>query len=251
MAAIATAALAGPAQAQQTEGLIPEGHWTDEQVTEMLALIDATEQALPAKFPVEATYEELEAALGPMGYFEFGVPAPGGYDHWINGGWLVDEHLVNPEFPESLVYQIGDDGLWHLVSAMFMLSPDIDHDEIPGDIAWLPGWHGHPELCTWPDGTFAGLTDPENPSCPPGSSQASTPLMMHVWIVDNACNHRFGGIGVGGLHCDVDHHDDGMDDGHDDGMDDGHDDGMDDGADRPAPPARPAQPVVATPTFTG
>jgi hypothetical protein len=31
------------------------------------------------------------------------------------------------------------------------------------------------------------------------------PPMMHVWIVDNACGHRFGGVGVGGLNCDVSH----------------------------------------------
>jgi hypothetical protein len=31
------------------------------------------------------------------------------------------------------------------------------------------------------------------------------PPMMHVWIVDNACGHRFGGVGVGGLDCDVSH----------------------------------------------
>jgi hypothetical protein len=28
---------------------------------------------------------------------------------------------------------------------------------------------------------------------------------MHVWIVDNACGHRFAGAGVGGLDCDVSH----------------------------------------------
>jgi hypothetical protein len=260
---LVTAALAGPASAQDAgDGLIPEGDWTDEQVADLLALIDETEETLPALFPVAASYEELQAELGPLGYFNFGVTAPGGYDHWINAGWLVDDHVVDPEFPESLVYQIGDDGLWHLVSAMFMLSPDIDVDEIPEDIAWLPGWHGHPELCVTSAGTFAGVTDPDNPSCPPGTSQATTPVMMHVWIVDNACNHRFGGIGVQGLHCDVgddmdDDHGDDMDDDHDDDMDDDmdddhgddmDDDDMDDGE---APAAPPARPVVATPTFTG
>jgi hypothetical protein len=251
---IATAALAAPASAQDAgAGLIPEGDWTDEQVAELLALIDETEETLPALFPVTASFEELQTVLEPLGYFNFGVTAPGGYDHWINGGWLVDDHVVDPEFPESLVYQIGDDGLWHLVSAMFMLSPGVEVEDIPEDIAWLPGWHGHPELCVTPAGTFAGVTDPDNPSCPPGSNQATTPVMMHVWIVDNACNHRFGGIGVQGLHCDVGHDDD-MGDDHGDTGDD-HDDDVDDhddmDGDGMAPTAPPARPVVATPTFTG
>ncbi len=258
------AALAGPAGAQDAgEGLIPEGDWTNAQVAELLALIDATEAALPAKFPTAATRAELDTALGDMGYYNFGVTAPGGYDHWINPGWLFDEHLIDPEFPESLVYELGDDDKWHLVSAMFMLDPAIGMDDIPEDIAWLPGWHGHPELCTHPNGTFGGITDPESPSCPPGTSQATTPVMMHVWIVDNACEHRFGGVGVGGLHCDHTGHDDpghddpGHDDpGHDDpGHDDpGHDDPIDPSSD-PAtggtPVAPGAVPVVVTPTYTG
>jgi hypothetical protein len=246
LAAIAALVFANPAAGQEQEGLIPEGDWTEDQIQFMLDLIDETERVLPERFPTVATYEELEAALIPMGFFEFGVSAPGGYDHWINPGWLFDDHLIDPEFSESLVYQEQADGTWRLVSAMFMLEPDIDMDSIPEDIAWLPGWHGHPELCVAGDGTFAGVTDPENPDCPEGTSQAETPLMMHVWIEDNECNHRFGGVGVGGLHCEHEGHAAGMDDGSMDGMD-----GMDDGSDSEPPQAQPAQPIVAEPSFTG
>jgi hypothetical protein len=100
------------------------------------------------------------------------------------------------------------------------------------------------------DGTFAGETDPESPSCPPGTSQATTPLMTHVWIVDNACGHRFGGVGVEGQHC---------------AHDMGH--GDDPTTTRgmvmtwatmaacrhrsPSPAAPPTQPVADQPTFTG
>lgn len=148
------------------------------------------------------------------------------------------------------MYQIHQDGMWHLVSAMFMLDPAIDMDSIPQDIAWLPGWHGHPDLCVDDtDGTFRGLTDPEMPSCPAGSHSAATPLMMHVWIVDNACGHRFGGIGVEGLHCDVGIHE-GGEHGHDPGgihdPGDTHDDGHD-----MVPVAPPASPVTGDPNFTG
>jgi hypothetical protein len=263
---------AGPASADEHEGLVPEGDWTDDQIAYMLDKIEETEQVLPATFPELATYEELEAELGALGFFEFGATAPGGYDHWINPSWFFDDHLIDPEFAESLVYQVQPDGRWKLVSAMFMLDPAIDMSEIPEDIAWLPGWHGHPELCVnadGPIGTFAGITDPDNPDCPAGTRQATTPVMMHVWIVDNACNHRFGGIGVSGLHCEHGGHGDG---GHDDGGhgDGGHDDGGhgdggheegdghepgDDGAgDHEVVielEAQPAVPVVAEPSFTG
>lgn len=251
------AALTAPAAAQQHhEGLIPDGDWTDDQITYMLDKIEETERVLPATFPALATYEELEAELGALGFSEFGATAPGGYDHWINPGWFFDDHLIEPEFAESLVYQLEADGRWRLVSAMFMLDPAIGLSEIPGDIAWLPGWHGHPELCVEDDGSgtgsFAGITDPENPTCPEGTRQATTPVMMHVWIVDNDCNHRFGGIGVSGLHCEHSSH--GGDHG-DAGMHQGGHDGMGDGADAgvqlQAREGQAAEPIVAEPAFTG
>jgi hypothetical protein len=248
---LAATSFAGQAGAQTAgDGLIPEGDWTEAQVTYLVDLIHRTEATLPAKFPTVATGDELADVLGGMGYHNFGATAPGGYDHWINNGWLFAEHLVDPEFPEALVYQIHQDGMWHLVSAMFMLDPAIDMDSIPEDIAWLPGWHGHPELCVDDeDGTFRGLTDPEMPSCPAGSHSAATPLMMHVWIVDNACGHRFGGIGVDGLHCDVGMHE-GGDHGHDPGVSQNPGGTHDDGHDM-MPVAPPASPVTGDPNFTG
>jgi hypothetical protein len=86
---------------------------------------------------------------------------------------------------------------------MFFLPSRYDLTNIPEEYAWLPGWHAHPELCVWPDGTFAGLANGDG-SCSAGAP-SDMPPMMHVWIVDNACGHRFGGVGVGGLDCDVSH----------------------------------------------
>jgi hypothetical protein len=261
LALVAATSFAGRAEAQTPgDGLIPPGDWTDAQVADLLDLIHRTEAALPAKFPTVASFDQLSDVLGGMGYHNFGATAPGGYDHWINNGWLFDDHLVDPDFPEALVYQIQDDGQWHLVSAMFMLDPAIDMDHIPEDIAWLPGWHGHPELCVDDQGGgFRGITDPDMPSCPAGSHSAATPLMMHVWIVDNECGHRFGGVGIEGLHCDVDmggDHDHmppdtGGDHDHmppDTGGDHDH---MSDGGGPMAPVAPAATPVAGEPTFTG
>lgn len=216
----ATIAVAGPAAATpgDHDGLVPTEYadgtpidYSPEQVDELLGLIDVTELALRAKFPETfASVAEANAALAEIGYSNFGVPAPGGYWHFINGLLVVDGEYVVPEHPESLVYQ-EEGGTLTLVSAMYISGVDEDVADLPEDIRWYPGWHGHPELCTNDTvGGFAGVTDPESPNCPPGSSQATTPVMFHVWIVDNGiCDHRFGGIGVTGAHCEIHRSDDG------------------------------------------
>lgn len=242
----------GPVSAQDyPSGLIPEGDWTEDQIQFMLDKIDETHTVLPDRFPEVATYEDLETELGALGFHNFGATAPGGYDHWINQDWLNDDHVINPEYAESLVYQQLDDGTWKLVSAMYMLSFDIGMDDIPEDIAFLPGWHVHPELCVDPaDGTFAGVTDPENPDCPEGTIQSLGSPMMHIWLEDPGCGHLFGGVGVGGLHCEHgDHGDHGE---HGDDHDGGHDHGDDHGDDHDhgdGPPPAPA--VPGSPNFTG
>ncbi len=186
------------------DGEVPHGEWTQDQIDTMLALIDEAEAVLPATYPMVATYEDLAATLGAMGYHDFGILAPGGYAHWINNA-LLDGDTLHPSQVESLVYQYdATDSTYRLVSAMYMLGWDYDAASIPTDIAWLPGWHAHGDLCATPDLVFSGFAPCSGSSVP----LERTP-MMHVWIVDNACDHRFGGVDQSGLHCDVMHHDPG------------------------------------------
>ena len=131
------------------EGKIPPGDWTQAQIDELLQLIADTEAVLPATFPDGVTYDELMDVLGPMGFHDFGIAAPGGYYHFINTGWL-DGSTLDPSHPESLVYQaeypevvwpeteeewedfVYPEPTMHLVSAMFMLGPDVTVDESRG-----------------------------------------------------------------------------------------------------------------------
>ena len=185
------------------DGMLPPGEWTDEQEAFLHDLIARTEAALPA-------YSD-PATLTELGFQNFGVTAPGGWDHWTNQAWLDDEHILDPEYPESLVFRHTPDGGYVLEAAMFFLTTEHDMSNIPAELAWLPGWHSHPELCVDENGLFTGLVNGDG-TCSSGSP-SEMPPMMHVWIVDNACDHRFGGVGVGGLDCDVSHdHEDPPDD---------------------------------------
>lgn len=155
----------------------------------MLNMIDWTEQALPS-FSDEDGKLDTEQ-LTALGFHDFGVTVSG-WSHWINREWLDDEHTLNPNYPESLVFRNTAEG-WVLEAAMFFLTTEDTMNTIPEEIAWLPGWHAHPELCWDENLRFSSCSTGEQITIP----------MMHIWITDPGCNHRFGGVGVGGLHCDV------------------------------------------------
>lgn len=177
-----------PASAQEDpDGLLPEGDWSSAQAQFMRDLVAETEEELP-RFSNNGVLDR--AMLEDMGFRRFIATAPGSYDHWTNEDWIDDEHILNPEYPESLVFRNTGAGGWVLEAAMYYVPREYSLDNIPGDVSWLPGWHNHPEL---------GISTP----------------MMHVWITDNRCGHRFAGIGVLGLNCNVY----GDPDGHDPGSD--------------------------------
>jgi hypothetical protein len=236
-----------PGEPVPIPGSLPPGDWTAEQQAAMLDLIARTEAVLP-QFADSTTLEAL-------GFYNFGISAPGGYDHWINPGWFDDGHLLDPNFPESLVFQYTADG-YELVAAMFFMPTGTTMDNIPEGYAWWPGFHSHPELCVNDEGKFASLANSDG-TCPSGHPN-HFPVMMHTWIVDTECGHRFGGVDTFGLHCDVHGHPGGHPPGHDPVHDPGHDPGHQPGGDPGPDPGHdhgqdppPAPPVHVHPTFTG
>jgi hypothetical protein len=48
-----------------------------------------------------------------------------GHEHYIQWDWIDDDVWLDPNFPESLVFEPQPDGSKQLVSAMFML-PSVD-----------------------------------------------------------------------------------------------------------------------------
>jgi hypothetical protein len=197
---LSAATLARPAAGQEHDGplpnpapgILPPGHWTPEQVDFAIALVRRNEQELPEKF---GDVSKLPA----LGYTNFGLTAPGGYDHWglpYKPGDPDDGHVFDPKYPESVVFQHMPDGSQRLVAAMYMVLTMAD---IPPDYAWLPGWHTHTgQFCIDDNGRAVG--SPVNGVCATGHEL--TAPMTHVWIVDPpGCGHRFAGIGIGGVEC--------------------------------------------------
>jgi hypothetical protein len=111
-----------------------------------------------------------------------------GYEHYVNRDYINDDKILDPDYPESLVYQVVD-GEKTLVAAMYMLPDGETLDTVPDVGGPLTQWHIHNNLCYTPDPvapTVAGLTDAEG-NCREGLVKGNENPMIHVWIVPHEC----------------------------------------------------------------
>ncbi len=124
-----------------------------------------------------------------------------GVEHYINWELINDDDFLNPDMPESLVYDVsGGGGSKKLVSAMFMLPDSVGLTEVPDIGGPLMQWHIHDNLC-FSQGdhpTVAGVTT-ASAGCPEGLSKFKPAPMIHVWITKHPCGPfaALEGIGAG------------------------------------------------------
>jgi hypothetical protein len=151
---------------------------TQEQQARAETLVAATLQDLPQFADV--------ATISPLGFTSIG-DAASGFEHFVNFAYLTDDAFLDPNKPESLVYQVYGDRRT-LVAAMFAASGMSLTD--PALVDWggqLMQWHVHEDLCWSPDEVVVGVID-SNGNCPSGSVNARGDIpMIHVWIAPNAC----------------------------------------------------------------
>ena len=124
------------------------------------------------------------ATAEAAGYRWIGDGTTGGqYRHYVNGDYLLDDNVLDPDKVESLVYKAAASGALQLVSAMYILPPGMTLDEAPAVAGGAASWHIHTNLCWSTSGQIVGTND--SGSCPAASYNLPTPPMLHVWIVDN------------------------------------------------------------------
>jgi hypothetical protein len=112
-----------------------------------------------------------------------------GYEHFINRPLMEDGRVLDPDYPESLVYQVDrTSGKKELVAAMFMAEPGTNLDNVPAIGGKLLQWHIHNNLCFSPEEQprVAGLTDAEG-KCPAPLVKGPETPMVHVWITSHPC----------------------------------------------------------------
>ncbi|MFG1931669.1 hypothetical protein ACGFK1_13590 [Mycobacterium sp. NPDC048908] len=149
------------------------------------------EQQARAETLVASTLRDLPqfadvTKIGALGFTSIG-DAGSGYEHYINSAYLRDDAFLDPNKPESLVYQVEGDKRT-LVAAMFADTGMSLND--PKLVDWggpLMQWHVHKDLCWSLAEVVTGVTD-EAGNCPVGSINAGGDIpMVHVWIAPNKC----------------------------------------------------------------
>ena len=122
-----------------------------------------------------------------------------GIEHLVNRSFMYDDHVLDPDHPESLVYDTSKGGRT-LVAAMYMLAPGTPLTQVPDVGGALVQWHIHDNLCYSLSGQVRGLTNAAG-QCPAGLVKPVPTPMVHVWITKHSCGPfaALEGIGAGSI----------------------------------------------------
>jgi len=120
-----------------------------------------------------------------------------GDEHFVKQAYFNDGRILDPDYPESLVYKPHPDGTKTLAAAMYMMPPDTKWSDIPDIGGPLTQWHIHDNLCFTTDGKVAGLTNPDGTCDAPLVKVVNSP-MIHVWIQKHPCGPFAALEGIGG-----------------------------------------------------
>ena len=143
-------------------------------------LVAATVRDLPQ-------WSDLEV-VEDAGFRSIGDAATG-HEHYIQWDWIDDDKVLDPDYPESLVFEPQPDGSKRLVSAMFMMPSNTPLDEVPDFGGALMQWHVHGDLCFTdnPDAPQVAGVKPVGTPCAPPLVDGTLSPMIHVWITPHEC----------------------------------------------------------------
>lgn len=107
-----------------------------------------------------------------------------GHEHYLSVANMNDDKLLDPDYPESLVYDTSVTPK-KLVAAMFMMNQGDTLADVPEVGGKLTQWHVHDNLC-FAGPKVAGLTDAEG-NCSAGLTKGAATPMIHVWTEAHPC----------------------------------------------------------------
>jgi hypothetical protein len=146
---------------------------------------------------VRLPHFENPATAVAAGFVSIG-DAVTGDEHYVNLSYFHDGRILDPDHPESLVYEPDSSGKMKLAAAMYMLETGQTLADVPNIGGKLTQWHIHNNLCFTKEARVAGLTTPGG-SCPAPLIKGPDTPMIHVWIRPNPCGPfaALEGIGAG------------------------------------------------------
>lgn len=119
-----------------------------------------------------------------------------GTEHYVNPAFMADDTILDPNKPESLVFDTRVSPK-RLVAAMYMMTPGATLADVPDLGGALTQWHIHNNLCFTAEGRVAGLTQGDG-SCAANLFKGPETPMIHVWIEPHPCGPFAALEGVGG-----------------------------------------------------
>ncbi len=166
--------------ANHNHAAAPAGGVTGAQLAAALKLIDDT-KAVIEKYKDQSV--AIRAGYRPM------EPEGLAIMHYVNQAYFTDADILRPDHVQSVIYYNSAHGPI-LIGAMYIMPRlGMPGPQIGGS---LTVWHLHDNLCF--DRTTgvivafahdASSDSGKSGTCPRGSSNRSTPEMLHVWIIDN------------------------------------------------------------------
>jgi hypothetical protein len=138
-----------------------------------------------------AKYKTLKAAIA-AGYVPMEPPNTD-VVHYVNPSYMIDADVLDPQHVQSLIYYNDGRDAPELIGAMYIMPRrGMDGPQIGGP---LTVWHQHSNICFdnvtgmavafVHQGDDAFETRDKSGACPKGSTNKTTPLMLHVWLIDN------------------------------------------------------------------
>lgn len=170
-----------PIDLSGTEGVTPEQQAAAEN------LIAVTLNGLP---------QWSDAAVAEAAGFRSIGDGGTGTEHLINQANMDDDTILDPDVPESLVYDTSQGGR-RLMAAMYMTERGMPLEAVPNIGGKLMQWHTHENLCYTPEGLVRGITDAAG-NCPEGLTKPVPTPMIHVWIQSHPCGPFAALEGIGG-----------------------------------------------------
>jgi len=180
-AASVQSAAPNTAAADHNHAAAPAPGVTGAQLAAAVKLIEDTKAAISLysdqRVAIKAGYKPME---------------PEGLEimHYVNQAYFTDADILRPDHVQSVIYYNSPRGPI-LIGAMYIMPRlGMPGPQIGGS---LTVWHHHDNLCfdrttgvivAFAHSAFFDRGD-KSGTCPPGSSNRSTPEMLHVWIIDN------------------------------------------------------------------